>query len=105
MFDDLTFAMRYRCPYTLHFNNGRMSYRVELSSGMPIAVVDWLKSLNMWEEFFEPIIGPICDSQLRSVAAAAHHRRCPVSTISISRLSQREHDSRSRQTSTGSSAP
>jgi hypothetical protein len=58
MFDDLTFAMRYRCPYTLRFYNGRMSYEVELPSGMPIAVVDRLKSLNMWDKFFEPIIGP-----------------------------------------------
>jgi hypothetical protein len=57
MFDDLTFAMRYRCPYTLHFNNGGMSYIIKLANGMPIAIVDCLKSLNMWEEFFEPIIG------------------------------------------------
>jgi hypothetical protein len=50
--------MRYRCPYTLRLNDGGKSYEVELPSGMPIAVVDWLKSINMWDKFFEPIIGP-----------------------------------------------
>jgi hypothetical protein len=58
MFDDFTFAMRYRCPYTLRLNDGGRSYQVELPSGMPIAIVDWLKSINMWDKFFEPIIGP-----------------------------------------------
>src|SRR5262249_45972879 len=42
---------------------------------------------------------------LVSSMAAGHRRRCPVSTISISRPPQDEHRNRSRHSSTGSSAP
>jgi hypothetical protein len=58
MFDDLTFALRYRCPYTLRFNVYGRSYEVDLPNGMTTAIVDRLKSLHLWDESFEPIIGP-----------------------------------------------
>jgi hypothetical protein len=38
-------------------------------------------------------------------ARTAVHRRCPVSTMSVSRLPQFEHTRRSRQSSTETSAP
>jgi hypothetical protein len=56
MFDEFTFALRYRCPSTFSVWTGTMMYKVPMP--ITVATVDWLKSINMWDEVAEAVIGP-----------------------------------------------
>jgi hypothetical protein len=56
MIDEFTFAFRYRCRSTFSVHPGSRTDKVPMP--ITVAVVDWLKSLNLWDEVSEAVIGP-----------------------------------------------
>ena len=57
MFNELTFALRYRYPYTCWVNTGSRTYRVQLQLPLTAAAIDSLKAEGLWE-LIEPTISP-----------------------------------------------